>query len=212
MPCGRCATLEDDFDRAAQAASCLGEEQKEKIRALAGNFAILWDDPATPQRERKRMARLIIEDVTIDRTAEVIHLRVRFKGGQLLSREVPVPPRAWQARQTIAATLATLDRLLETHTDSQAAAALNADGHRSGTGQAFTANIVLHLRRSNNLPGHLERLRSQGKLTVPELAKQLGVHPSTIKAWHGPACSAPTRPTTRTSVFSTHPYPGTHVS
>jgi DNA invertase Pin-like site-specific DNA recombinase/DNA-binding transcriptional regulator YiaG len=175
---------EDDFDRAAQAASCLGEEQKAKIRALAGNFSSLWNDPATPQRERKRMARLIIEDVTIDRNAEVIHLRVRFKGGQLISHEVPVPPRAWQARRTVPGTLAALDRLLETHTDSQAAAALNADAHRSGTGQAFTTAIVLHLRRANNLPSHLERLRSQGKLTIPELAQKLGVHPSTIKAWH----------------------------
>jgi DNA invertase Pin-like site-specific DNA recombinase/DNA-binding transcriptional regulator YiaG len=174
---------EDDFDRAAQAASCLGEEQKAKIRALAGNFPALWKDPATPQRERKRMARLIIEDVTIDRTATVIYLRVRFKGGQLVSREVPVPPRAWQARQTSPGTLAALDRLLETHTDAQAAEALNAGGHHSGTGRTFTPNIVLHLRRTNGLPSHLERLRAQGLLTISELAERLGVHPSTVKAW-----------------------------
>jgi DNA-binding transcriptional regulator YiaG len=175
---------EDDFDRATRAANRLGEDQKVKIRSLAGNFASLWNDPATPWRERKRMARLIIEDVTLDRTAEIIHLRVRFKGGQLISREIPVPPRSWQVHQTAPGTLAALDRLLETHTDSQAAAALNADGHRSGTGKAFTTTIVLDTRRANNLPSHLERLRSQGKLTVPELAGQLGVHPSTIKAWH----------------------------
>jgi len=174
---------EDDCDRAARAASSLGEAQKAKIRSLAGNFPALWTDPTTPQRERKRMARLIIEDVTIDRTPKVIHLRVRFKGGQLTCLEVPVPPTGWEARQTGRTTLAALDALLGTHTDAQAATVLNADGHRSGTGQAFTAAIVLHLRRANRLLSHAERLRAQGKLTLAEMADHLDVHPSTVKAW-----------------------------
>jgi len=46
----------------------LGEQQRAKIAALATDFPRLWNDPATPDRERKRMARLIIEDVTADRT------------------------------------------------------------------------------------------------------------------------------------------------
>src|SRR5262249_48729508 len=70
------------------------------------------------------------------------------------------------------------------HTDAQAAEALNIAGHRSGTGQPFTPSIVLHLRRSNGLASHLERLRSRGLLTIPQLAEHLGVHPSSIKAWH----------------------------
>ncbi len=91
---------------------------------------------------------------------------------------------SYQARQTKPDTLAALDRLLDTHTDAQAADALNANSHRSGTSQAFTPKIVLHLRRCNNLPSHLERLRAKGLLTMPELADRLGVHISTIKAWH----------------------------
>ena len=70
------------------------------------------------------------------------------------------------------------------HTDAQAAEAHNAAGHHSGTGQPFTPSIVLHLRRSNGLPSHLERLRSRGLLTIPEIAEHLGVSTTTIKAWH----------------------------
>src|SRR5262249_29624285 len=47
-----------------------------------------------------------------------------------------------------------------------------------------TRTIVIDLRRANGLPSRYERLRTQGLLTVGELARQLGVHPSTIKAWH----------------------------
>jgi hypothetical protein len=69
----------DDADRAIAGASKLSEEHKTKIRSLAADFPALWADPATPQRERKRMIRLLIEDVTIDRT-DMIHFHVRFKG------------------------------------------------------------------------------------------------------------------------------------
>ena len=178
------ADAQDDYDRAATAARAgFSEEHKNRIRALAADFPALWSDPNTPQRERKRMARLLIEDVTINK-GDHIDLHVRFKGGQTTSLPLPLPLTGWQARQTDAATLAQLDRLLDDHTDAQAADILNTAGHRSGTGQAFTPSIVLHLRRCNGLASHHERLRARGLLTNAELAEQLDVHPSTIKAWH----------------------------
>jgi DNA invertase Pin-like site-specific DNA recombinase/DNA-binding transcriptional regulator YiaG len=177
-------TAQDEYEHAATAArAAFTDEHKARIRALAADFPALWSNPATPQRERKRMARLLIEDVTINKTDQ-IHLHVRFKGGQTTSLAIPIPLTSWQARQTNADTLALLDRLLDTHTDAQAAQALNAAGHHSGTGQPFTPSIVLHLRRSNGLPSHLERLRSRGLLTIPEIAEHLGVSTTTIKAWH----------------------------
>ena len=173
-----------DYQRASAAAQAeLTDEHKARVRALASDFPRLWSDPATPARERKRIARLLIDDVTIIKTDQ-IHLHVRFRGGQTTSLVAPIPLMSYQARQTKPDTLAALDRLLDTHTDAQAADALNANGHRSGTGQAFTPKIVLHLRRCNGLPSHLERLRARGLLTMPELAERLGVHVSTIKAWH----------------------------
>jgi DNA invertase Pin-like site-specific DNA recombinase/DNA-binding transcriptional regulator YiaG len=175
---------EQDYQRATTAAQAtFTDEHKARVRCLAADFPRLWSDPATPPRERKRIARLLIEDVTIVKTDQ-IHLHVRFRGGHTTSLVVPIPLQSYQARQTAPDALAALNRLLDTHTDAQAADALNADGHRSGTGQAFTPRIVLHLRRCNSLPSHLERLRAQGLLTIPELAARLGVHASTIKAWH----------------------------
>ncbi len=171
----------DDYDNAAATAG-LAEHDKARIRDLAADFPALWSDPATPQRERKRMARLLIDDVTMTKT-DRIHLGVRFRGGQTTSLAIPIPPTGWQLRQTRPDTLAELDRLLGQCTDAETAAALNAAGYRSGTGKPFTGRIVLELRRSHQLPSHLDRLRAAGLLTLPEIAGQLGVHPSTIKAW-----------------------------
>jgi DNA invertase Pin-like site-specific DNA recombinase len=174
---------QDDYERASSTAkAAFTEEQKARVRALASDFPRLWSDPATPQRERKRMARLLIEDVTINKS-DKIDLHVRFRGGKTTSLTVPVPPTGWQARQTDPQTLALLDKLLDDHTDAQAAELLSRHGHRSGMGKLFTGQIVLHLRRSNGLPSHLERLRAKGLLTIPEMAERLGVSTSTVKAW-----------------------------
>lgn len=173
---------QDDYERATTAATVLSDEHKDRIRALAGDFPALWSDPATPQRERKRMARLLIEDVTLARTDQ-IHLHVRFRGGQTTSLAIPIPLTGWKARQTDPETFTLLDRLLDDHTDAETADALNAAGHRSGTGSAFTRLIVLHLRHTHQLPSHADRLRARGLLTMDEIADRLGVHRSTIKSW-----------------------------
>jgi hypothetical protein len=128
------------------------------------------------------MARLLIDDVTMTKT-DRIHLHLRFRGGQTTSLAIPIPPLSWQLRQTRPGTLALLNQLLDDHTDAETADALNAAGHRSGEGKPFTGRIVLELRRSHHLPSHADRLRARGLLTITEIAGQLGVHITTIKAW-----------------------------
>jgi len=176
-------TAREDYERASAAATAtLTDELKDRIRALATDFPALWSNPNTQQRDRKRMVRLLVDDVTLHKT-DRIHLHVRFRGGQTHSLIVAIPPTSWQARQTRKDTVAELHRLLDTHTDAQTADALNVAGHRSGENKPFTAGIVVHVRRKYHLPSHADRLRAQGLLTTTELAQRLTVHPSTIKSW-----------------------------
>jgi DNA invertase Pin-like site-specific DNA recombinase len=174
---------QDNYQTAAASAAALTDEHKARIRVLATDFPALWADPATPQRERKRMIRLLIDDVTLAKT-DRIHAHVRFRGGQTTSLTLPIPGKAWQLRETHPDTLATLDRLLDEHTDAETAEALNAAGHRSGEGKPFTNRIVLDLRRAHHLPSHAERLHARGLLTIGELAERLDVHKTTIRNWH----------------------------
>ena len=174
----------DDYERATAAAQItLDDDHTARVRALAADFPVLWSDPNTPQRERKRMARLLLDDVTLVKNDD-IHLHVRFRGGQTISLTTPMPPMAWQARQTEPDTLNLLDRLLDEHTDAEVAEQLNAANHRSGEGKPFTSRIVLHLRRAHQLPSHADRLHAAGMLNLTEIAERLHVHPSTIKDWN----------------------------
>ena len=172
-----------DYDRASTAAqAALTKDVKHQIHSLATDFPALWNNSHTAQRDRKRMVRLLVDDVTLHKT-DRIHLHVRLRGGQTRSLAIAIPPTSWQARQTRPDTVNALDRLLNTHTDAEVADALNAAGHRSGENKPFTAGIVVHLRRKYHLPSHAERLRAQGLLTKTEIATQIGVHTSTANTW-----------------------------
>jgi len=176
-------TAQDEYERQTAAANAaLTEQHKQRIRQLASDFPALWNDPATPARERKRVVRLLIEDVTLTK-ADQIHVHVRFRGGQTTKLTLPKALNSWQARLTPPDIPAEIDRLLDHHTDAEVAAELNQLGRRSGMKQPFTRRIVADIRHDNNLPSHHKRLRARGLLTHHEIAELLGVHPNTIHAW-----------------------------
>ena len=70
------------------------ENARERILALATDFPAIWHDPNTPQRERKRMLGLLIEDVTLIKQRELT-AAVRFRGG---ATTMLSPPRCDRCR------------------------------------------------------------------------------------------------------------------
>ena len=161
----------------------LSEPQRAAILALATNFPALWRDPNTPDRERKRMIRLLLEDITLLRS-EQITLQIRFKGGAAKTLTLPLPLNSWQQRQTSPDVVKKIDQLLDHHTYLQIAALLNEHGTRSGEGKAFTSRIVARIQRSYALTPRYDRLRKAGMLTVKEMAALLGVSPQRVNIWN----------------------------
>jgi Recombinase zinc beta ribbon domain/Recombinase len=164
----------------------LNEEQRNRVAALATDFPELWRDARMPDRERKRMTRLLIEDVTLSKGTEIL-LQVRFKGGANRELRLPLPLQAWKLRQTDEAVVAQIDALLEQHTEGEIAVILNERGYASGSGKVFHTRIISKLRRAYGLKTHYERLREAGLLTKQEMAARLGVSVSTVDIWrkHG---------------------------
>jgi len=162
----------------------LDDARREAILALATDFARLWQDPKTPQRERKRkrMVRLLLEDVTLTR-GDAITAGVRFRGGASRSLRLALAQPAWQLRQTSAAVVAEIDALLDDHTEGEIAGILNARGRVSGEGLPFHACMVRRLRRDYQLKTRYERLREDGMLTLEETADLLGIATHTVKIW-----------------------------
>jgi DNA invertase Pin-like site-specific DNA recombinase len=161
----------------------LSQEQKAKILALASEFPRLWQDPQTPDRDRKRMARLLLEDVTLRREQQEISVQLRFKGGATRELRLPFPKSAWALRKTKPEIIAEIDRLLAEHTEGEIAQILNEKGWRSSGGAAFTFSIVNHLRWTYRIKTRYERLRERDFLTAREIAQIIGGVASRVKYW-----------------------------
>ena len=161
----------------------ISQEQKAQILALAEDFPRLWRDPATSDRDRKRMARLILEDVTLKRDQTLITVQVRFKGGATKVLSLPMPPTVGQLRKTKAEIVGEIDRLLERCTDSEIAAELNKKGWRSSANQPFSRWIIYQLRTGHKLASRTERLRAKGLLSTREIAALVGTKPLLVDYW-----------------------------
>jgi hypothetical protein len=134
---------QETYERQRQADRLdLDATQRARILGLATDFPRLWAHPDTPDRERKRMIRLLIDDVTLLRTSDGLTAHVRFRGGTTTSLTLPPALSAWQLRQTSPKVVALVDQLLDRSTDGEIARLLNAQGYCSGAGRAFHPRIV----------------------------------------------------------------------
>jgi DNA invertase Pin-like site-specific DNA recombinase len=175
---------QDEYEHAQNAgAGTLTDEQQARIRALAADLPALWADPATPMRERKRLIRLLITDVTLIKAGEQITAHVRLSGGHQHTLTVPRPLRAWEAHTTPPTTITLIDQLLDDHTYDETVTILNERGLTGGWGHPFTVTSLTQLCRNRGIPCHHERLRAAGMLTLDQIAEQLGVSTQTIKIW-----------------------------
>jgi hypothetical protein len=172
---------QEDYEHQRQTDALLDDNNRQRILALATDFPRLWQDPNTPARDRKRMARLLIDDVTLLLGNQVLDIHVRFRGGDTRSLQLARPRSITDLRSLDPAVVTEIDRLIDDHTDSQIAAALDAAGYQPPVGDRFTIWIVWKIRKAHGLGSRRERLRARGMLTLDEMAETLGVHPQTVK-------------------------------
>lgn len=177
------AEAQEQYEKRCQSSPDGIDAEKElEVLAIATDFPRLWQDKDISDRERKRIIRLIIEDVTLLKK-EQITVHLRFKGGASRSLTVPVPLQAFQSWKTDAGVVQEIDRLLEKHTCKEIATILNENGFRSGKGQPFTQRIVWKITQSYDLKDRFSRLREAEMLTIEEISTLLEVKPATINNW-----------------------------
>jgi DNA invertase Pin-like site-specific DNA recombinase len=160
----------------------LKKAQQKEVLKLAKDFPRLWKNPRTPVREKKRMIRFLIEDVTMIR-GEDITLHVRFKGGAKKTLKLPLPLKGWQYNLTDPKIVEIVDELLSNHTYSEIATILDNRGYKSGQGHRIDRNVVKGITHKYNLKTRFSRLRATGKLTADEVANLLGVTVATVRRW-----------------------------
>lgn len=177
------AAAQEAYEKAAAAdVNVVNDTERAQLLALASDFPRLWRDPRTQMKDKKRMLRLLIEDVTLTK-GDSVHIDIRFVGGATRSLDLPLPKSCVVLRTTDAAVVQEIDRLIDTYTDKEIADLLNERGVRTVVTTPWTAARIGRLRHIYQLTDRRTRLLAQGLLTPEDVASRYDVVVSTVHLW-----------------------------
>ena len=177
------ATAQETYEQASAAATVPATDaERAELLALATDFPRLWREPQTGMKEKKRMLRLLVTDVTLTK-GESLHVDVRFCGGAVRSLDLPLPKSCVELRTTDAKVVEEIDRLIDTYTDAEIADLFNERGVRTVVTTPWTAARVGGLRHAYQLTDRRSRLLAQGLLSAADVAARYGVVVSTVHLW-----------------------------
>ncbi len=161
------------------------EPSREQLEALARDLPKLWAADTTADRDRKRLLRTMIADITLTSQPDSRELQVgiRWRSGASEQHTVQRPAKPADAQRTPSRAVELARRLAADHTNAQIAEQLNAAGLRTGKGEPFDERAVRWLRWRYRILTGPEQLLGDGEVTVTHLAKRLGVSHSVIYAW-----------------------------
>ena len=160
----------------------LNEEMQRNIMALSSDFPKLWKSSATSMRDRKRIIKLLIEDVTLKR-GESIDAVVRFRGGKSENIQIPIPPKVTELFKTPQIVIDTIDQLLNDYTTDKIAEILNEQKFMPRRAENFTAKSVTVLCWLYSIKSRRARLKEKGYITLEEMAEKLNVSKNTVQIW-----------------------------
>ncbi|YCM45157.1 recombinase family protein [Verrucomicrobiaceae bacterium 227] len=175
----------------------ISSRTRSELIQLAKDLPRVWQAPSTSNRDRKRLLRLLIKDITVQRTeSRELLLHIRWQGGACESLIHQLPPRVcdkWRYPQEL---IEKIRELAREHCDGRIATELNEAGLRgSKDGRPFTISMIRWIRYKHDIA--TPSWSHEGELTVEEVAERFKVSRHVVYYWIG-----------RGDLPSRQPYPG----
>ena len=161
----------------------LSPEQQTQVRLLANDLPRLWQTATTTAKDRKRILRLLLKDITLEKrpaTHQAI-LHLRWQGGATEDLVIDLPLKAadrWRYPERL---VNKVRQLAQQQTDQQIALALNQEGLQSAKGRAFTPSMIAWIRGKHRIPAPV--LQQPGELTVRQLSQKFAVSQYVVYYW-----------------------------
>jgi hypothetical protein len=155
----------------------------DELAAAVADLPALWSAPTTSDRDRKRVLRTLLGDITLrpGHTPQQLRVGLRWNSGAteelIVARARPVTE--WRRAAPEAVTLAR--EVGPRLTNPELAAALNAAGHRTGTGKPFDRTAACNLRYAYRIGS--PDLLADGELTPRAVAERLGIAVAVVHGW-----------------------------
>jgi DNA invertase Pin-like site-specific DNA recombinase len=175
------AEAERSLDAARDALPPLpGRAELEK---LAADLPALWHAPATSNKDRKRLLRTLIADVTLlpEPDQAKVRIGIRWHTGATDELSVARAIHPGTARRSPSPAVEIVRRLGPVTPTAELAAELNAAGLVTGNGRPFDVKAVQWIRHAYHIPA--PAACTDGEISVAEAARRLGCSASVIYYW-----------------------------
>jgi DNA invertase Pin-like site-specific DNA recombinase len=157
--------------------------RKDELLKLAENFPRLWHAESTSAKDRKRIIRLLIKDITIkitdDRKNAILY--IRWQGGATEEMRVVLPLKSadkWRCSPEI---VDSVHSLAKSMTDKEIVEYLNSQKLKTNKGNSYTLYSVKWIRHKYKIPSY--NFRKPGESSIEEVAKQFNVSHYVIRYW-----------------------------
>lgn len=158
------------------------EPSREQLEALARDLPKLWAAQTTAQRDRKRLLRTMIADVTLTSQPDTRELQVgiRWRSGAAEQHTIQRPLKPADAKRTPSEVIELIKRLAADQTNARIVEQLDKAGMRTSTGIPFDERAIRWLRWRYRIGPSQPR---DGAVTVSQLAERFGISDGTVYAW-----------------------------
>jgi len=158
-------------------------EQKAKVLALAKDLPQLWRAPTTQPKDRKRMLRLLIKDITVEKSSipKQLLVHVRWHGNASTDLTLQIPANVANRVRYPAVVVDCIRDMAHHLPDAEIAEQLRLQGQTSAKGKPYTAKIVEWIRSRYRIPPPV--LHKSEELTVHQVAKQFEVSEHVVYYW-----------------------------
>ena len=179
----RLAALADTEKSLADTESSLPTlPSRVELEALTKDMTGLWHAPTTAPRDRKRLLRTLIADVTLLAEPDFAKARVGIRWHTGATEEIIVARRQNVTQYQITDPAAIgLARQLGELSNDELARRLNAAGYVTGAGRPFDRVAVTNMRHYHHIPQ--PGLLQDGETTVADIARRLGIGHGAVIHW-----------------------------
>jgi hypothetical protein len=154
---------------------------RDAVLALGQDLPRLWHAPTTSSKDRKRMLRLVLKDITITKAAKTVTLQIRWQGGATEELSVPLRPKACDQWRHDPALVERVRELAQHANDEQIVAHLNQAGVKTRKGNRVTISAIRWIRFTHAIP--VPTLKRPQERTVSEVAAHFGVSHHVVYYW-----------------------------
>jgi len=155
---------------------------REQLLRLAQSFPAIWNDPDTDQRTKKRLVRLLIEQIVARVSSEsMLELVIHWKGGKHTRLHVRKNRTGEHRHCTSREVIDLVRELARQMPDVQITRVLNRLGYRTGAGNTWTESRVCSLRSTHEIPLFDPACLDGERLSLAQAATELGVSPDLVR-------------------------------